>query len=90
MAYVLVETVLSYRMRYVIDVKDDPIDYALDSVTLNECKEFSQKYLDEMIISHRKISKEEIIELMDQDNEYLSSLPEEEKFKIMVTEYKNV
>lgn len=90
MAHVLVETVLTYRMRYVIDVKDDPVDWALDTVTMQEAKEFSQKYLDETIVSHRVVSKEEILKMMDEDNDYLKSLPEEEKFKIMVTEYKNV
>lgn len=90
MAHVLVETVLMYRMRYVIDVKDDPIDWALDTVTMQEAKEFSQKYLDETIVSHRVVSHEEILKLMDEDNDYLKNLPESEKFKIMVTEYKNV
>lgn len=90
MAYVLVETVLTYRMRYVIDVKDDPVDWSLDTVIMQEAKEFSQKYLDETIVSHRVVSKEEILKMMDEDNDYLKNLSEEEKFKIMVTEYKNV
>ena len=45
--YVLVDTVLSYRMRYVIELNDDdPNEYALDTVACDEATEFSQEYLD--------------------------------------------
>ena len=55
--YVLVDTVLSYRMRYVIELNDDdPNEYALDTVVCDEATEFSQEYLGEHIVSHRQVS----------------------------------
>ena len=52
--YVLVEAVQTYRMRYVIELdKDDPTEWALDTVTMEEAKELSQSDLGETIVSHR-------------------------------------
>ena len=56
----LVETVSMFRMRYVIEVPDDhnsgefpcsAITWAEDTVTMEEMKEFSQKWLGETITS---------------------------------------
>lgn len=90
--YVLVDTVLQYRMRYVIEVPDDHNDreypctaeqWAADTVTSEEMKEFSQLYLGETIISTREIAKEEIIPLCDQDNDYLKTWTEEQKMGLV-------
>lgn len=90
--YVLVETVLQYRMRYVIEVPDDHNDreypctaeqWAADTVTSEEMVEFSQLYLGETITSTREIAKEEIIPLCDNDNDYLKSWTEEQKMNLV-------
>ena len=84
--YVLVDTVLSYRMRYVIELNDDdPNEYALDTVACDEATEFSQEYLGEHIISHRQITEDEFIEICDEDNSYLKSWDRQKKIDNFVT-----
>jgi hypothetical protein len=82
---VLVETVSMFRIRYVIEVPAGHSDYALDTVTMQEGKEFSQKHLDETIVSHRIIDEKEILELCDNDNSYTISWDKEQKVKTFVT-----
>ena len=90
--YVLVETLSQYRMRYVIEVPDDhndgefpcsAITWAEDTVTMEEMKEFSQKWLGETIIGSREIDKPEILRLCDEDNSYLTSWTEEQKMSLV-------
>lgn len=69
--WVLVETVLQYRMRYMVEAPDDHPEYALDTVTMEEAKEFSQLYIGEQIMSHRVVSEEDAIELCLKDNDYI-------------------
>ena len=84
--YVLVDTVLSYRMRYVIELDDnDPNEYALDAVVCKEATEFSQLYIDESIFSHRQITEDEVIRLCDEDNDYLKSWDNQKKLDTFVT-----
>lgn len=71
--WVLVETVLTYRMRYCVEVPVGKAEYALDTVSMEEAKEFSQKALGETIVSHRVISEEEALALCREDNDYLST-----------------
>ena len=55
--YVLVETIQQHRMRYVVELgSEDPPEWALDTVTLNEAKELSQADLGETIVSHRVLA----------------------------------
>jgi len=96
--YVLVDTISQYRMRYIIEVPDNHADvteeqfgctaiqWAEDSVTLEEMKEFSQHWLGETILSSREIAKEEIIPMCDTENEYCKSWDDEQKMKAFVTE----
>ena len=76
---VLVETVSQYRMRYVIEVPDDHNDgmyecsarqWAEDTVTMEEMKEFSQLWIGETITSSREVSREEVLTLCNEDNDY--------------------
>lgn len=92
--FVLVETQLQYRMRYIIEVPDNhnnnaypcsAFEWAEDTVTTEEMKKFSQKYLGETIFSSREISKEEIVPLCDADNEYCVSWDEDQKIRTFVT-----
>jgi hypothetical protein len=92
--FVLVETQIQYRMRYIIEVPDNHNDkeypctaeqWAMDTVTSEEMKEFSQLYLGETIFSSREIAKEDIIPMCDAENDYCKSWDDEHKFKTFVT-----
>lgn len=55
--YVLVEAVQMHRMRYVVELlEEEPTEWALDTVTMQEAKELSQEDLGETIISHRVLA----------------------------------
>ena len=84
--FVLVETVSMFRMRYVIEVPKGKSEYALDDVVMRdaELKEFSQKHLDEIIVSHRTIKPKKILELIDNDNEYCKSWSPDKKLQSFV------
>jgi hypothetical protein len=80
----LVETVSMFRMRYVVEATDE--QQALDEVTFHascgeQLKEFSQKHIDESIISSRKLSNKSYLKLFDKDNDYLKDWNEEQKFE---------
>lgn len=90
--FVLVETILQYRMRYVVEVPvgidDHGVDtslWALDTVTCDEAKEFSQKYLGETISSHRVVNKKEILSMHDNDHPVWVGKPAKQKFDLFVT-----
>lgn len=81
--YVVVTTVSQFRMRYVMH-KDDlqklnpatsvnPVEWAEDTVTCMECDDFSQEHLGEVIIDTTTMTEDEMLELFDKDNAYLSS-----------------
>jgi hypothetical protein len=83
---VLVECVSMFRMRYLVEVPigtdnygHDKKEWALDTVSMEAAKEFSQQHIGENIISSRVISKEEALVLCDQDNDYARSWSEEQK-----------
>ena len=81
---VLVETISTFKMTYVIEQpKNSPNDWALDTVTMDEAIEVSQKHINNDIISHRVISKEEYMEIFDQDNDYLRSWDETQKLNLI-------
>jgi hypothetical protein len=82
--FVLVETVSMFRMRYMIEVPKGKSHYALDDVVGGELKEFSQKHLDEIIVSHRKVKQKKIVEMIDNDNEYCKSWSPEKKLESFV------
>lgn len=82
---VLVECVSMFRMRYLVEVPKDKTDWALDTVVMQEAKEFSQKHLDETIVSHRVVTMDEALALCDADNDYVSSWPAEKKVETFFT-----
>jgi bifunctional DNA-binding transcriptional regulator/antitoxin component of YhaV-PrlF toxin-antitoxin module len=93
--FVLVETISMFRERYVVEVPtgidgfgNDKALWALDTVTLNEAKEFSQKHLDETIVSHRVLTYDEVLKLCNEDNDYCKAWSDEKKFEAFVTEWK--
>jgi len=83
--WVLVDTISTFRNRYLVEVPVGKKEWALDSVTMQEAKEFSQKYLDETIASERVISEVDALKLFDEDNDYLSSWDSAKKKEIGFT-----
>jgi len=83
---VLVECIHTYRMRYVVEVPVGKSDWALDTVSMDEAKEFSQLSLGETIVSHRIVTKDEVLKLSDIDNYYYcSAWTDTEKLEAFVT-----
>jgi hypothetical protein len=83
--WVLVECVSTFRQRYMVEVPKGKTLWALDTVTMEEAKEFSQEHIGEQIISHRTVSKKEALELCDKDNNYGSEWDKETKMKNFFT-----
>ena len=85
---VLVETVSQFRQRYLVEVPESNPEWALDTVTMEEAEEFSQKHLGEVIISHRVVTEKEALEMCDEDNDYASSWETDVKKKTFFTPHK--
>ena len=88
----LVDTISMFRLRYVIECKEE--EHALDEVTwvtaggevdLDVWQEFSQQHIGENIISSREITDEEYLDLFDKDNDYLKEWTIEQKMKFVNT-----
>jgi hypothetical protein len=81
----LVETVSIFRMRYVVEAKEE--EHATDEVVMSlgvsEFQEFSQQHVDEPITSVRQITHQQYLELFDKDNDYLKSWDDVEKLKFI-------
>jgi hypothetical protein len=79
----LVETVSMFRMRYVVDCKEET--HATDTVVTGDAgdgeilRELSQQHIDENVLSVRKISMPEYMEVFDKDNDYLKNWSKEQK-----------
>jgi hypothetical protein len=83
--WVLVECVQSYRMRYMVEVPEGKSEWALDTVSMHQAKEFSQQDIGETIVSHRVISEEDALKMCDVDNDYCKSWNEHLKVKSFFT-----
>lgn len=96
--YVVVTTVSTFRERYCVpvsklqelnpdvDITNDPakqVEWANDSVTAEEIKEFSQKWLGETILDTFILDEERALMLFNRDNEYLSDWTDEKKIEWM-------
>ena len=92
--YVVVTAVSQFRQRYVIpaselqqmspDVKLLPqtlVDYANDSVTCEDVKEFSQQWMGETIVDTFIVDEPRILHMFDRDNDYLKSWSTEKKLE---------
>jgi hypothetical protein len=60
-------------------------DWALDTVTMEEAKEFSQEHIGENIVSHRVVTQEEAMHLCDEDNKYCNGWTTEQKIAAFFT-----
>lgn len=85
MAWVMVEAVQQFRMRYLVQVPSSNPEWAMDTVVMKEAKEFSQQDMGETIVSHRVVSEEEAFEICDKDNDYTKSWNKEQKMRAFFT-----
>ena len=90
--WVLVETVSMFRERYMVEVPvgvdrygKDKAEWALDTVTMQEAKEFSQEHLGETIVSHRVVTKEDALAMCDKENDYAKKWNDELKIQTFFT-----
>jgi hypothetical protein len=88
--YVVVTALSQYRMRYVVPMDElqklntaQPVEaaWALDSVTCNDVKEFSQLWLGETIVEHDVVTEQRVLEIFDADNDYLAGWSTEKKLE---------
>ena len=87
--YVVVTALSSYRMRYVMHRDDlqklnpsvpvDAIEWANDTVNMNECEEFSQEHMGEYIVDTVEMNEEDMLELFDKDNPSLGKWTKDQK-----------
>lgn len=77
----LVETVSIFRMRYAVRCKS--AQHAADTVIMQEAEEMSQKHVDECITSVRELSREEYLNVFDEDNDYLKEWSEDQKTRFI-------
>ena len=83
--WVMVEAIQSYRMRYMVEAPATNPEYAMDDVTMEDAKEFSQLALQEVITSHRVVTEDEALTLCDIDNDYTAGWTKEQKIKSFFT-----
>ncbi len=85
--YVVVTCISSFRIRYVMHKDDLPekhgtaIEWAEDTVTQDNCEEFSQKHMGEYIIDTVEMNEKDMLELFDKDNDYLSGWTKDQKLE---------
>lgn len=76
--YVIVTSISTHRIRYCVPLDDlrdhdgtvDP-KWALDSVTMQEVKEFSQDWIGEQIVDYQVVDDNGMLDQFDKDNGYL-------------------
>jgi hypothetical protein len=83
--WVMVDTVLTYRMRYCVQAPATNPEYALDDVSMETAKEFSQLPIGEHIVSHRVVTEAEAIAMCDVDNDYCKEWTSEKKIEVFFT-----
>jgi hypothetical protein len=81
--YIMVDTVSMFRMRYCVEVPDDlenctAEEYAKDTVTCEDAKEFTQDHLDEVIVSTREVTLEEALAQYRKDEPVLGEAWDDE------------
>jgi len=86
--FVLVECISMFRQRYVVEVPAGKAEWALDTVVMQEAKEFSQEHIGENIVSHRVMSEEEVLALCNIDNDYANNWNDKLKLDTFVTKVK--
>jgi hypothetical protein len=86
---VLVETVSSFRMRYVVEIPEDASEEIAHDFALNseDVKEFSQKHVGEEVTGSYTIDDMHLLRVFDRDNSYLSSWNDAAKLESVVNKW---
>lgn len=92
--YVVVTTISTFRHRYVmhrddlralnteVEASDEDLqDWAEDTVTCEECEEFSQLHLGEQIVDTYTCTEDEMLTFFDSDNDCLSDWTRNQKIE---------
>lgn len=94
--YVVVTTVSQFRQRYAIpvselqklnteiDISSDvqrQVEWAQDSVSCEDVREFSQKWIGETITDTFILDEERVLNLFDRDNDYLKEWTKKQKLE---------
>jgi hypothetical protein len=83
--WVMVDCISTFRMRYMVEAPTSNPEYALDDVTMQTAKEFSQEWLGEQIASHRVMTTAEALVQCDLDNSYCSEWNDDQKINAFFT-----
>ena len=91
--YVVVTTISSHRVRYVMHCDDlqklnpdlpvDSVEWANDTVSLDEWQSFSQEYMGEYIVDTVEMNEDDMLDLFDKDNECLSEWTKDQKIELV-------
>lgn len=87
--WVMVDTISQYRMRYLVETPADHPEWALDTVVMEEAREFSQEWIGEQILSHRIVTEAEALAMCDADNAYCKGWDDETKKRVFFTPVKD-
>lgn len=92
--YVVVTTISQFRHRYVMHKDDlqklnmsihatdnDLCEWAMDTVTMEQCDEFSQHHVGEFITDTYECNEDEMLTFFDRDNDYLSEWKRDQKIE---------
>lgn len=88
---VMVETVSSFRIRYVVEIPEDAEEEMAHDRVLNDgdVKEFSQVHISEEVSGSRVITNRQYLKVFNEDNMYLRSWKEDSKFTAFVNKWDN-
>tara|TARA_B110000858_G_scaffold137120_1_gene155787 strand:- start:6786 stop:7100 length:315 start_codon:yes stop_codon:yes gene_type:complete len=90
--YIVVTTVSTFRQKYCVpknrlqlENTSVPVDpkWALDAVTCEDVSEFSQKWLGESIVDMHMYDTNGILDLFDEENDYLAEWSVEQKLEFI-------
>lgn len=87
--FVMVETELTYKMKYCVEVPKGKPELGLDLVKNERAKEFSQLCTGEKIINHKVVSKKEALKLCKKENDYCKGWDEETILNGFFANYKD-
>jgi hypothetical protein len=88
---VMVETVSSFRIRYVVELPEDAEEEMAHDRVLNDgdIKEFSQVHIGEEVSGSRVVTNRQYLKVFNEDNMYLRSWKEDSKFTAFVNKWDN-
>lgn len=96
--YVLVDAISQFRMRYVVEIPENvenpteeglypctPIQYAEDTVTCGDVKEFTQKHIGESILDSREVTLDEAFKIFRSEEPYFDKWTDKQIYRSCIT-----